>query len=102
MRIFEQKANVAPLVAQVTISGKILTITMFGLKNLLCAIYNYLGTGFCSREIVSATGTTFDWSETKGGTNASYLCPNNATVTRRCEVGGQWQDFDRIGCAPSQ
>ena len=47
-------------------------------------------------------GTTFDWPETMGGANASYTCPNNATVTRRCEVGGQWQDFDRAGCVTSQ
>lgn len=63
---------------------------------------NNIGTGFCNREIVSAMGTTFDWPETMGGVNASYTCANNATVTRRCEVGGQWQDFDRAGCATSQ
>lgn len=47
-------------------------------------------------------GTTFDWPETTGGANASYTCPNNATVTRRCEAGGLWQDFDRAGCVTSQ
>ena len=47
-------------------------------------------------------GTTFDWPETIGGADASYQCPNNATVTRRCEVRGQWQDFDLTGCATSQ
>ena len=47
-------------------------------------------------------GTTFDWPETTGGANASYTRPNNATVTRWCEAGGLWQDFDQAGCITSQ
>jgi hypothetical protein len=63
--------------------------------------YFIVGTGFCNREVISAIGTTFDWPETVGGANASYVCSNNATVTRQCEVEGLWQDFDRAGCATS-
>ena len=32
VRIFERRSNIATLVAQVTISGEILTIRIFGLK----------------------------------------------------------------------
>ena len=55
-------------------------------------------TGFCNREIISEDDTRFEWPETIGGANASFLCSNNATVSRQCGVGGKWQDFDREGC----
>lgn len=55
-------------------------------------------TSFCDREVVRTNATTFDWPETVGGANASFECPNNgAVVTRFCEIGGQWADFDPTG-----
>lgn len=61
-----------------------------------------IDTGFCSRESIRENDVTFDWPETVGGGNASFLCPNNATVTRWCGVGGKWQDFDHESCITGQ
>ena len=64
--------------------------------------YAYAVTGFCSREIVFDEATKFDWPETIGGANATFQCPNNATVLRCCRIGGIWQDFDHGGCITGQ
>ena len=65
---------------------------------ILTIVHMHIATGFCSREVVIEDFTTFDWPETLGGTNASFLCQNNNSVTRMCGVGGIWKEFDREGC----
>lgn len=62
---------------------------------------NDAATGFCSHETVTIEDTRFEWQETVGGENASFQCPNrlDMVVTRWCEVGGQWEDFDETLCA---
>ena len=49
--------------------------------------------------MIRTNATTFDWPETVGGVNASFECPNNgAVITRFCEIGGEWMEFDPRGC----
>ena len=56
--------------------------------------------GFCSFETVEFEDTVYVWQETIGGSNASFRCQNKeVVVTRLCEVGGQWQGFDKRSCA---
>ena len=63
--------------------------------------YIRVATGFCSREILieEDEDVTFDWPETAGGENATFICLNNATVIRCCATGGVWQDFDYGACS---
>ena len=65
---------------------------------ILTTLHIHIVTGFCSREVVIEDFTTFDWPETLGGTNASFLCQNNNSVTRMCRVGGIWEKFNPEGC----
>ena len=59
----------------------------------------HAATGFCNREIITTEkGMQFDWPETVGGTNSTVRCPNGATVTRCCAVGGLWQEFNYDVC----
>ena len=48
-----------------------------------------------------SSGTDFVQPETRGGVNATFLCPpgrKNETVYRYCGAGGVWQSFDEGGC----
>ena len=66
--------------------------------------YKYAATGFCEAEtILSESGTTFFWPETRGGQNATFICPSSqqVSVTRSCGAGGVWSQFDENTCGAS-
>ena len=66
---------------------------------LYCLYMAHAATGFCNREIITTEkGMKFDWPETVGGTNSTVRCPNGATVTRCCAVGGLWQEVNYDVC----
>ena len=54
----------------------------------------------CAQEEVTTNSTVFKWPDTAGGSNASFICPNNLlfTVSRMCFKDGQWGEFDDKGC----
>ena len=54
----------------------------------------------CAQEEVMSNDIVFQWPETAGGSNASFICPNNRlfTVSRKCFTDGQWGRFDDKGC----
>ena len=90
----------SPVVIGANVSGNtinavvhVVATTAMGL--LYCSIL--IDTNFCDREVFRTNATTFDWPETVGGANASFECPNNgAVMTRFCEIGGQWAEFNPI------
>ena len=70
------------------------------LQNLLHT-YKYTAAGFCDAEtILSESGTTFFWPETRGGQNAMFMCPlgQQVSVPRSCGAGGVWSQFDANIC----
>ena len=49
---------------------------------------------------MSQSGTTYIWPQVFGGETATFTCPLSPEfmVTRSCQFGGVWQEFDEYGC----
>ena len=57
--------------------------------------------GCCVAEnVTSQSGTTYIWPQIFGRESATFTCPLSPefTVTRSCQFGGVWQQFDEDGC----
>lgn len=73
---------------------------------MLVLIVNYCRAvnGFCDEEtVLSKSGTTYVWPETRGGQSAMFMCPfgGQILVTRNCSVGGVWSQFNETICGTS-
>ena len=54
----------------------------------------------CAQEEVMSNNIVFKWPQTAGGSNASFICPNNQlfSVSRKCFTGGKWGQFNDEAC----
>ena len=53
-----------------------------------------------AEDIRSETGTTYRWPKTSQGGVANFSCPLMplVIVSRRCGVGGVWEEFSEAAC----
>ena len=55
---------------------------------------------FCRSEEIFSYGITYVWPKISIGSSARFVCTKNPkfSVSRKCNDGGMWDDFDEKGC----